>query len=170
MNAYAWVPALLSLAQCPPRPKRYAASPELVAYVLRVAPPHYPTPNAPSDYQSLVIARKVCERLPVFDGGCEATIYPSPAVNHAFRAWHDAIHLTLCAGFDAPGELAVAREHERQARAAGLSELDVCTLFFDTWGQFRYAEMHGGAFPTDQAAFVAACFARGMSAAILETH
>jgi hypothetical protein len=94
-------------------------------------------------------------------------------VNYAFRAWHDALHIQLWAEFDGSGELAVAREHERLIRDAiafgQLTEIDTCVIFFEVWGQFRYAQEHDGQFPTDQAAFVGACFSLGMSAAILKT-
>lgn len=43
-------------------------------------------------------------RFPVFAGASDRTIFGDPAVNYAFRAWHDAWHLRLRAPFTVEGE------------------------------------------------------------------
>jgi hypothetical protein len=148
----------------------YRASPALEAFILARAPEHYPTPYAPSSLADLERYR-YSVALPVSGEHSALTIYSCPEVNYAFRAWHDRLHIELNAEFDADGELAVARAHEQAVRDAikqgQLTELDCCALFFEVWGQFRYAQEHGGSFPTDQSAFVASCFSDGLSAAIL---
>jgi hypothetical protein len=132
--------------------------PELEAFVLAVAPAHYPTRSAPSTWPELKEAARSgnTNPLPVFDGGCERTIYTRPAVNHAFRAWHDTLHLTLWAGFSHGGELAVARAHYDACRRAGLPDASAALIGFDTWGQYRYFETTGE-FLDDQREFVTRC-------------
>jgi hypothetical protein len=141
---------------------RYLASRALESFILASAPEHHATPDAPSTLPELIAAAKRSGSLPVWDGGSDATMYSRPEVNHAFRAWHDALHIAHGAAFDVSGELALSREHVRQARAAGLSAEDVRALWLDLWGQAVYAERHAGAFPEDQSAFIAACFRYGV--------
>lgn len=144
---------------------RYKASAALEAFIVTSAPPHYATPDAPSTFAELTAAHAKGGPLPVFDGGCDRTIYSTPAVNHAFRAWHDSLHVTLAAQFDEDGEWSVAAAQFSAAHCAGLPRGDCDALLFDAWGQVLYARQHAGNFPTDQAAFVAACFAHGIDAA-----
>jgi len=144
----------------------YRASAALEAFILANAPTHHACPDAPSTFEALKAVYRPGESLPVFDGGCDHTIYSAPAVNHAFRAWHDKTHVENGYGFDDSGEASVAVVHHLQAIAAGLSREDVRALWFDTRGQSLYAAEHGGEFPTDQSAFVAACFRDGIETAI----
>lgn len=149
-------------------PVRYSASAELEAFILASAPPHFPTPDAPSDFAALqawAAAQAPGEPMPVFDGGCEATIFSSPAVNHAFRAWHDSLHLAHGLGFDKAGEYGTAGLHAEAAAAAGLSPEDQRALIFEVVGQFEYAAVRGE-FPADQALFIARCFAHGIRGAV----
>jgi hypothetical protein len=148
---------------------RYSASPALEAFILASAPPHFPTPDAPSSLaalQSWADAQRPGEPMPVFDGGCALTIFSSPQVNHAFRAWHDSLHLAHGLTFDKAGEYGLAGLHVEAAAAAGLSAEDQRALLFEVLGQFEYAAANGGEFPTDQAAFVARCFAHGIRGAV----
>lgn len=126
------------------------ASPELCAFVRAQAPPHYATPNAPDSWSRLRIAALAAEflsdrtgqdvKLPVYDGGCEDTIYPDAATNHAFRAWHDSIHLANGYSFSREDEIKVGLIHMQQARRAGLSQRDQDMLIADTIGQIEYYE------------------------------
>lgn len=138
---------------------RYRASATLEAFIIRSAPPHIAVANAPSteaELAAMVLSLKPGQPIPVWSGGSEHTIYSAPEVNYAFRAWHDSIHIALGAGFDAKGELTVARRHVFEASIRGnLPDSDLRALWADTWGQFSYAQELGGTFPTDQAAFVA---------------
>ena len=160
--------------------KPYRASRELEAFIVARAPAHHATPDAPSTYAELrawgasakradagagIIGTWPRASLPVFDGGCDRTIYSRAPVNHAFRAWHDALHLMTGAKFDAACERTVSDAGVNAARAAGLSQVDCDALAFDVWGQFLFADCHGGEFPADQSLFVAACFAYGMETA-----
>lgn len=139
---------------------RYQASPQLEAFLVANAPAHVAVEvGAPSSLAELQAAHAVGGPLPVWAGGSESTIYSSPAVNHAFRAWHDALHIELGAEFDADGEALVNAAGIRRALVdKSVSVDDLRALYFDVWGQFAYSTHHAGQFPTDQAAFVAACF------------
>ena len=46
-------------------------------------------------------------RIAVSSLHCDKTVFSTPEVNHAFRAWHDWHHIRLNAGFDRDGEMAV---------------------------------------------------------------
>ena len=140
---------------------------EIESLAVRLAPPHYATPDAPNGREALHAwaATHVpgVDPMPVYDGGCDLTIYSTRAGNYAFRAWHDLAHLSLGAGFDADGELQVAVYHVEVARAHGLSELACRALWADTWGQFRYGQVHGlDVFVNDQRRFVVDCLVHGI--------
>ena len=91
------------------------ASPELCAFVRKQAPPHYATADAPSTWTALrnwyAVARAFPPvNFPVFDGGCDSTIYPDAETNYAFRAWHDSIHLANGYSFNREDEIKVGLE------------------------------------------------------------
>lgn len=142
------------------------ASPELCAFVRKQAPPHYATPDAPSSWAELKKAYPAQSAyyglaLPVFDGGCENTIYPDAATNHAFRAWHDSLHLANGYSFSREDEIKVGLIHMQQARRAGLSQRDQDMLVADTIGQIEYYHRHGK-FVRNQARFVSAVLGNGL--------
>jgi hypothetical protein len=150
-------------------PVRYTASPALESFIRASAPPHFATPDAPGTLEGLqewAASAAPSDPLPVYDGGCERTIFSTPAVNHAFRAWHDSLHLAFGLGFDKVGEYGAAGLHMEAAAAAGLLTEDQRALLFEVVGQFEYAAAHAGEFPADQALFVARCFAHGIRGAI----
>lgn len=91
----------------------------------------------------------VGERIPVWSGASERTIWSGPDANALFRAWHDSHHILLGAGFDPAGELRVARH--ACASIEGTPERAV--LWCETWGQVCYFE-RWHAFPDAQRAFV----------------
>lgn len=131
---------------------------ELASFVLAIAPPHYPTYNAPDNIDRLMVHAKVqgiskARPLPVWSGASENTIYPSPRGNYAFRAWHDLTHIKLAAGFDEEGERRVAVEHQMEAANKGLSYRARVLLWIDTWEQFVWGRENDGAFVEDQLAF-----------------
>lgn len=150
------------------------ASPALCEFVRKQAPPHYATPDAPSTWPALQAWRnewsdKVFASgavfIPVFDGGCDDTIYPDPRTNHAFRAWHDSIHLANSYSFSREHEIKVGLIHMQQARAAGLSKLDQDMLIADTIGQIEYY-VDRGDYVKNQAVFVAAVLEFGLKSVI----
>lgn len=132
---------------------------ELNSFVLDVAPPHYPTYNAPDTFDKLAVRNAVSggpsqqRPMPVWSGASENTIYLSPEGNYAFRAWHDLTHLRLGALFDAEGERAVAVEHQMEAANKGLTYRARVLLWIDTWEQFAWGVENDGAFVEDQLAF-----------------
>lgn len=115
--------------------------------------------SAPSTYDELKALMARTGRLVVYGDASQRTIYGDPAVNHAFRAWHDICHLE--GGYDTSfvGEVATCRIQTRQ----------VLRRYGDSWrtwrwqkiveaeiiGQARHLERHG-CFPVDQAGFVLA--------------
>lgn len=151
------------------------ASPELCAFVRKQAPPHYATSDAPSSWCELQAwnqhwldsARAYGTHfvLPVFDGGSDNTIYPDVATNHAFRAWHDSIHLANDYSFSREHEIKVGLIHMQQARAAGLPKSDQDILIADTIGQVEYYYNRGD-YVKNQAAFVAAVLEFGLKTVI----
>ena len=152
-----------------------SASPELCAFVRDQAPPHYATSDGPQTWAELDALNKRwldrahafgdCFVLPVWDGGCDSTIYPDARTNHAFRAWHDSIHLANDYSFSREHEIKVGLIHMQQARRAGLSQRDQDMLIADTIGQVTYY-YERGAYVENQAVFVAAVLEIGLRAVL----
>ena len=125
--------------------------------------------HAPSDLQALrwaVHALRIDPFgtymfIPVWSGASDRTIWSSPAANWRFRAWHDAQHLELRAEFDPAGERTVARLALRRTLGTYCRRI----LWAEVWGQIEHFQRFG-VFPTDQSAFVRACFVLGHSAAL----
>lgn len=69
--------------------------------------------KAPDNLRDLVAAWENCARFGysaiVSDQHCDKTVFSSPYVNMAFRAWHDYRHITESAEFDDAGERLVHR-------------------------------------------------------------
>lgn len=87
----------------------------------------------------------------------ENTVFSSPAVNYAFRAWHDWHHIRLNAEFDRLGELlvhdAMAMDLARYAiKYAGQGHRVFALLKCENVGQLDYWERFGNP-PDDQRAF-----------------
>ena len=70
--------------------------------ILSLAPAFDARDHAPASFSEL----RQCERMVVWAGASERTIYRDPRVNWAFRAWHDAAHLAIDAPFTLAGERA----------------------------------------------------------------
>jgi hypothetical protein len=146
----------------------YKASKALEALVMNMAPRHRPTRCAPDSFTKLKAweAQSVPgEAMPVYDRGCDKTIYSHPRYNYAFRAWHDRVHLDLDAGFGKMDEIRVCNEQVRQARERfvmlGLNEDDIRALTADVAGQVLYYYKYGE-FVDDQSMFVADCMDDGI--------
>lgn len=115
--------------------------------------------SAPSTYAALKAHVARTGRLVVYGGASDQTIYGDPAVNHAFRAWHDVCHLLGNHDTSLAGEAATCRQQMHQ----------LLQIYGDTprtrhWqmiveaeiiGQAQHFERHGR-FPLDQAGFVMA--------------
>jgi hypothetical protein len=63
------------------------------------------SPHAPATYEELVRHWHTNRRICVFDGGSDHTIFADPEVNHAFRAWHDWVHVKHGYDFSMNGEV-----------------------------------------------------------------
>lgn len=101
---------------------------------------------APETFQELKASKT--GSLIVYDGASENTVYGDPKVNHAFRAWHDALHLSLNADFTSEGEYRVGIE---QARLID-SDIMARIILAEVNGQVEYFERHG-CFPANQLQF-----------------
>jgi hypothetical protein len=112
--------------------------------ILSLAPKFEAKDIAPSSLKELAQLTSMV----VWQGGSEATIYGDPTVNHAFRAWHDSLHLKLNAPFTLAGEKLVALE---QARIIGGNYGKI--VIAEVVGQAEHFEKHG-TFPIDQKAFI----------------
>src|SRR4051812_44598719 len=91
-----------------------ALLPDLNRAILTLAPLHVAGALAPSSFRELMGA----ERLTVWDGASDATVYGDARVNHAFRAWHDAAHVAGKFPFSLTGEIATAEYQLAQLREA----------------------------------------------------
>jgi len=60
--------------------------------------------HAPNTYEGVISEYQKHNRLCVWSGASDHTIYGSPSVNHAFRAWHDWCHCTGDYPFTLAGE------------------------------------------------------------------
>lgn len=122
----------------------------LESIVMSLAPPHVVVDYSPSweELQALPAGAPI----PIWSGASEHTVWSSPAVNYAFRAWHDATHLRLGRGFDRDSERAVAVAQVLEALAHGAGTLAIAVLLCETELQqdLFYAT---GEFPQDQRAF-----------------
>lgn len=133
--------------------------PALEAFILRAAPAHVAVDHAPENLAELNAwaagRSSLDEPLPVWNGASETSIYSSPEVNFAYRAWHDWTHLQLQADIDQAGEYQVSLHHLRDAAHAGVPADELAALWADSHGQNEYYARHGD-FVVDQRAFVLA--------------
>lgn len=119
--------------------------------ILAMAPKFIVRDHAPETMQELA----QCERLTIWSGGSDQTIYADPAINWAFRAWHDSVHLSYAFPFDLAGETLTCEMQILQLRQRWPS-------MPERWSRIIRAEIVGqalhlqrtGAFPADQYAFI----------------
>ena len=92
--------------------------PNLNAAILAIAKRLFPdgfdvSDDAPDTYEKLKAHLDAGNRMLVYGGGSQHTIYADPAVNHAFRAWHDWTHWTGQHDLTFKGEIAVCTDQRR---------------------------------------------------------
>ncbi len=148
---------------------RYTLPSAALMVVWRLAGRHEAREVAPQTFAQLQRETDGYSDVPmvVWNGASEMSIYGSSAMNFAFRAWHDRLHIMLHADFDEEGEKAVAvAQRDAMLRATGDSEAAEA-VWADVWGQFLYEQRHGR-FPDDQAAFVWAWLNLGEAAALAD--
>lgn len=105
------------------------------------------TDTAPEGFEALKTFVTQHGYIPVWSGGSENTIFGTPEVNYAFRAWHDSVHLELNVGFDLEGETVVAIEMSKNlpedvARLIWIEVVEQAKYYFET-----------GNFPVNQVEF-----------------
>ena len=120
---------------------------ELNSKILSLAPKFTASDYAPSTYAEL--KSNNAAGLVVWSGASDNTIYGCNRVNHAFRAWHDSLHLKLGVNFDYAGELAVGLEQARLIKNDALGLI----IMGEVVGQVEYLNKYGH-FPIDQVEFM----------------
>ena len=111
---------MLQFAPSPKRPAPLDAglNQAILAVAARFLPAGFDiADDAPATFAELKAHLDAGQRLVVYGGGCDATIYVDPAVNHAFRAWHDLTHWQEGEDFSVAGETAVSAVQCRQLTA-----------------------------------------------------
>lgn len=98
-----------------------ALYPEFDKFILHITGILMPFGYDTTEDSSQVDTYKKCKeyynstgRIRVWTGSSANTIYGSDEVNHAFRAWHDFIHITHNLPFDYKGELGVMQVQKMQ--------------------------------------------------------
>ena len=112
--------------------------------------------DAPQDYDSLIAHYRATGRVLVWSGASERTIFADAHVNQAFRAWHDARHISGGHDFSRNGEFLtmVAQMADISAIYSGQTAATFRTILrAEIIGQREYQERFGG-FPLNQFAFV----------------
>ena len=104
--------------------------------------------HAPSTFKELNECLST-GNLVVWAGASDKTIYGDPAINWAFRAWHDTLHFTHGLDFSLAHEMAIAELH----CCPILSDYDRELLWKDTAGQITEYN-NNGEFIIEQAQFV----------------
>ena len=131
--------------------------------VTRVPPGGFEVADcAPDTWDELKAHLDAGRKLVVYSGGSEATIYGDPAVNYAFRAWHDYTHWVTDYDFSAAGERGVCEEQCRVLSIIARSERQAAR-----WARIVRAEVIGqklyhrlyDRFPEDQRSFAIAYMA-----------
>ena len=118
---------------------------ELNNKIIQLAPKHIVSDVAPDTFEKL---KRNIGQLVIWSGASDNTIYGDPAINQAFRAWHDSLHIKLNADFTQEGETRVALE---QARIIGGSYAEI--ILAEVVGQGLYFNKYGE-FPKNQIEFI----------------
>ena len=135
---------------------------ELVHHVVRkLMPQGYDTTdnmlevNTP---EKLVRYYNATGRIMVWTGASDCTMFGDAETNHAFRAWHDYVHVMYGFPFTQEGEQLVAKVQQRQACSIGSDythqerELFCKLIDCEVNGQVAYFHQHND-FPEDQREF-----------------
>lgn len=114
---------------------------------------------APSTYQQLKAHLNGGKTLVIAQEGSDNTIFGAPAINHAFRAWHDWCHWKGEFDFSLYGECATCSmqiDHLRKFFGVNDQTNDwACLLAAEIVGQRRYYEKYR-IYVSDQRAFARA--------------
>ncbi len=99
--------------------------------------------DAPSRVQDL----KSTSQLVIWGGASDHTVFRDPTVNWAFRALHDALHISSGLGFTIPEEIELGR-----IQASLYDGLLADLVYLEVAGQAEHFAKHGE-FVVDQVAF-----------------
>lgn len=98
---------------------------EMVQHAVnQLMPDGFDVTDNPSDCDTLDKVRRWYEttgRIVVWTGESEQTIFGAPQVNHAFRAWHDYVHVLFGLPFTRNGEHLVMKIQQRHVLVLGYS-------------------------------------------------
>lgn len=112
--------------------------------------------NAPQNYAELRAHFQSTGKICVWSGASDNTIFADKEVNYAFRAWHDAKHITGNFDFSFTGEFDayMAQCADISAIYDGSNSIKFRAITFaEIIGQRLYSDKFGG-FPLDQYGFV----------------
>lgn len=127
--------------------------------------------QAPSSYGALLEEFRAAElsglALRVSSLHNDPVIYDTPAVNLAFRYWHDTSHVLHGLSFDLEDELDLADHHLEALRAEGFGPdtVEHQLLYADTFGQ-AYFQLCTGQFVANQVRFDTNCVLFGIDEAL----
>lgn len=124
----------------------------------KLVPEYIVSNDAPGSYRELCGLLDGGNTLVVYSGGSQNTIFGDPAINHAFRAWHDWSHWQYQFDFSLYGETctcAVQLAHVHQHYGVKTLHTIQPYLIAEVIGQRRYYETYGE-YIEDQRAFVLA--------------
>lgn len=143
-----------------PLPLDYQLNSAILEVAARVFPDGFDvSDDAPGTWKELKAHLDAGKRMLVYSGGSESTIYIDPAVNFAFRAWHDHLHWVNNYDFSVDGEVGVCAEQCRVLASMAKDELQAarwCKIIqAEVIGQKLYHRLHDR-FPDDQRGFVQA--------------
>ncbi|HVH75197.1 MAG TPA: hypothetical protein VM755_09805 [Stellaceae bacterium] len=114
--------------------------------------------TAPSSFKELCGHLNAGNRMVVFAGGSDRTIYADPEVNWAFRAWHDWCHWRGVHDLTLESERAVCRMqtwHIRKLYGEVIARKWGSIIRAEIIGQAQYFHCHKR-FPEDQRGFIEA--------------
>jgi hypothetical protein len=113
-------------------------------------------PFCPTTLDSLKREFSECHRtgvpFRVSSANSENTIYGNPAFNHAFRFWHDVLHVERRKDTSLQHELRVGQIHVEVIKQLGYSQDHQTLMWIDTCGQGLYNFLVTE-FPRDQMGF-----------------
>jgi hypothetical protein len=104
--------------------------------------------KAPETLIEVIRTFKETNKLVVWSGASELTIWGTPQDNYLFRAWHDYCHILGHFSFDAKGESATCLMQQSQIESSFLQK----ALNIEINGQLEHMQATGN-FPLNQIEF-----------------
>jgi len=139
--------------------------PKTEQWLLDIAPRHFASENSPTSYEAVQKQASLYGIFHVFNGGSTDTIFSSRAVQYAYRAWHDSLHLMKQWDFSHASELKVAILQEAVAISWGIDERDAKMLRLDLEAHIEYVYAKGE-HPVNQIELIKDCLQNGVQATV----